>query len=90
MCVRVVDAPAGHDLAALVGLVVAVGVAEEEEARRLRDDDTAVGKGETGRNVQLVREDGELVRAAVAVGVFADFDRVVAHAVGLHFVRVVA
>ena len=87
---RVVDAPAGHDLAALVGAVVAIGVAEEEKAGRLRDHDAALGEHEAGGDVQLLGEDRELVGATVAVGVFADLDAVVAQAVGLHGVRVVA
>ena len=74
LCVGVVDAPAGHDLGAHVGLVVAGGVLEKKETRRLRDDDAAIGEDETGRDIQLVREDGELVRAAVAIGVFANLE----------------
>ena len=71
------------DHLAHVGLVVAVRVLEEKEARRLRDDDAAVREHEAGRDVQLVGEDGELVRLAVAVGVLANLDAVVALAVRL-------
>ena len=88
--VRVVHAPAGHDFPALVGLVIAVGVLEEKETWRLGDHDAAVGKGEAGRDVQPVGEDREFVGPAVAVGVLADLDAVVAEAVGFHVVRVVA
>ena len=88
--VGVVDAPAGHDLGADIGFVVAVGVFEKEEARGLGDDDAAIGEGETGGDIEAVGKDGELVGAAVAVGVFADLDAVVAQAVGLHVVRIVA
>jgi hypothetical protein len=88
--VGVVDAPAGHDLGADVGFVVAVGVFQKEETRRLGDDDAAVGEDETGGDVEAVGEDRELVGATVAVGVLANFDGVGAEAVGLDVVRVVA
>ena len=38
----------------------------------------------------MIGEDGELIGATIAVGVFADFDAVITHPVGLHVVRVVA
>ena len=73
-----------------VRLVVAVGVLEEKEARRLADDEPAIGERQAGRDVQLVGEDGELVRLAVAIGVLADLDAVIALAAGRHAVRIVA
>ena len=88
--VRVADAPASEQLLPHVGPVVAVGVLQKEEARRLRNDDAAVGKDETGGDVQLLGKDGELVRLAITICVLADRDAVIAHAVGLHVVRVVA
>ena len=74
----VAGAPAGEEDLADVGLVVAVGVLEEQRVGRLVDDHAAVGEGEAGRDAQLVGEDGELVGLAVAVGVLADLDPVVA------------
>jgi len=50
---------------------------EEDEVRRLRDDHAAIGEDEARRDVELIREDRELVGLAVAVGVFADLDAVV-------------
>jgi len=87
----IADAPAGHDDLTHVGLVVAVGILEEDEVRGLRDDHAAVGEDEARRDVELVREDRELVGLAVAVGVFADLDGVVALLLVFHDpVRVVA
>ena len=89
--VGVSDAPAGHDDLTDVGLVVAVGVLEEDEVRGLGDDHAAVGEDEAGRDVELVGEDRELVGLAVAVGVFADLDGVVALLLVFHdAMRVVA
>ena len=88
--VGIVDAPAGHDLGAEVGFIVAVIVFEKKETRGLGDYDAAVGEDEAGRYVELIGEDREFIGAAVAVGVFANLDAVGAHAVGLHGVRVVA
>ena len=53
------------------------------------DDDAAACEHEAGRDAQLVGEDGELVGLAVAVGVFADDDAVVALARRLQLVGVV-
>ena len=87
--VRVADAPTRHDDLADVGLVVAVGVLEEDERRRLAYDDAAVGEDDAGRDVEAVGEDGELVGLAVAVGVLADLDAVLPLLVVDHAVRVV-
>ncbi len=61
-----------------VRLAVAVGVLEKQDVRRLRHDHAAVGEGEAGRDIEMVREDGDLVGAAVAVCVLEDLDPVVA------------
>ena len=58
-------------------------------SRRLMNDDAAVGERQARRDAQLVGEDGELVGHAVAVGVFADDDLVVALARRLHVVRII-
>ena len=88
--VGVADAPAGqHDLTD-VGLVVAVGILEEDEVRGLSDDHAAVHEDEARRDVEMVGEDRELVGLAVAVGVFADLDAVIALLlVFLHAMRVI-
>ncbi len=57
---------------------------------RLRgDDDAAVGEREARRHVEVLGKDGELVRAAVAVGVLEDLDPVVARIAVEDLVRVV-
>ena len=87
--VRVTDTPSGEEHFANVGLVVAIGVLEEIKVRRVRENDAAAGEGHRGWDVEAVGEDGELVGPAVAVGVFANLDAVVAFATVLEFVRVV-
>ena len=89
--VGIADAPARDDDLTDVGLVVAIVVLEEDEIRGLRDDHAAVGEDEARRDVELVGEDRELVGLAVAVGVFADLDGVIALLLVFHdAVRVVA
>ena len=87
--VGVAGAPAGEENLADVGLVVAVGVLEEQGVGRLVDDQAAVGEGHAGGDAQLVGEDGELVGLAVAVGVLADLDLVVPFAALLEVVGIV-
>ena len=87
--VGVAHAPAGHHLPALVRAVVAVGVPQEEEPGWLRHHDAAIGEDEAGGDVQVLREDREPVRPAVAVGVLTDPDAVVAAAVRAHVVGIV-
>ena len=86
---RVARAPAGEKRAALVGLVVAVGVFEEQRVRRLHDDDAAIRENKSGGNAQLVCEHRELVRPPIALGVLANHDAIVARAGRLHFVRII-
>ena len=76
--VGVADAPAVDDGFAEVGFVVAVGVFEVDEFGGGGDDDAFAGEDDAGGEVQFVGEDGEFVGLAVAVGVFADFDAVLA------------
>ena len=52
-------------------------VFQKEEVRRLGDDDAAMGKGKTCRNIQVIGKDRELVGLAIAVGVFADNNLIV-------------
>ena len=91
LSMRIADTPAGEDDLTDVGLVVAVGILQEDEVRGLRDDHAAVGEDEARRDVELIGEDRELVGLTVAVGVFADLDAVVAlRLVFLHAVRIIA
>ena len=87
--VRVTYTPSGEEHFANIGLVVAIGVLEEIKVRRVRENDAAAGEGHRGGHVEAFGEDGELVGPAVAVGVFANLDAVVAFAAVLEFVRVV-
>ena len=82
--VRVAGPPAGEQDLADVGLVVAVGVLEEERVGGLGDDQAAVDVDHAGGDAQLVGEDRELVGLAVAVGILADLDPVAPLARGLH------
>ena len=88
--VGIADTPAGQDDLAHVGLVVAIGVLEEDEVGSLRDDHAAVGEDEARGDVKVVREDRELIGLTVAIGIFADLDAIVALLlVFLHAMRVI-
>ena len=80
-------AEAGQQRVALVGLVVAVGVLEDEQVGAVADEDAAAAvlavlavallDGDAHRDGEdLVGEDGDLVGLAVAVGVLEDLDLV--------------
>ena len=81
-CVSAESRPSSTRLAD-VGLVVAVGVLEEHQVGRLRQQDAAIDELEPGRAVQAVGEDGLLVGLAVAVGVLEDQELVVHLLLGL-------
>ena len=49
--------PAGAEDLLFVGLVVAVGIFQKEDVRRLRDDHAAIGEDQTRRDVEVVGED---------------------------------
>ena len=85
----VAHVPPFEEHRAFVGLVVAVGVAQEERLPALDDDQSTVGVAEACRDGELVGEDGELVGLAIAVGVFADFDPVASFAGFLQFIRII-
>src|SRR5262245_41147050 len=68
--VRVFGAASAEQYLANVGLVVAVGVLEKRQVRHVGHVDAAVAKLERQRHVQVVRENGRFVSAAVAIGVF--------------------
>ena len=74
--VGVLGAEAAEDDAALIGLAVAIGIAEVEELGALRDVDAAVAGRDAGGNEETVGEDGGFVGAAGAGGVFEDDDLV--------------
>ena len=86
---RVANAPSGAEDLPDVGLVVAVGVLQEQHVRRRRDDHAAVGEDQARRQVQVVGEHGELVGTPVTVGVLDDLDAVVSGVAVEHHVRVV-
>ena len=87
--VGVVGRPAGHQDLLHIRLAVAVGVLQKQRVRGLVDNYATVSADDARRDAELVREHGELVGLAVAVGVFEDHDLVAAFARLLHFVRVI-
>jgi hypothetical protein len=68
--VAIFQAEAREDHVFLIGHVIAVGVFHEPEVRRSADVYAAIADLDGGRKVEAVGEDGDLVGAAVAVGVF--------------------
>ena len=72
-----------------VGLVVSVGVLEEEGVRPVGADHPTIGENHGGWNGELVGKDGELVGPAVVVGVFADLDAIVTDVASLEVVGIV-
>src|SRR5262249_10655015 len=86
---RIARRPAGEQCLAHVRFTVTVCVFQKERVRRLMDDDSTVGKSETGRDAQFVGKDGDLVGPAVAVGVLADEDAIASLALGLLLVGIV-
>ena len=82
--VRVLGAEAAEDDAALVGLAVAVGVAQVEEFGALRDVDPAIAGGEPGGDKQAVGEDRGFIGAARAGGIFKDDDFIGGSLAGLN------
>ena len=72
-----------------VGLIVAVGVAQEQRLAALDHDESSVGVAEACRDGEFVGEDGELVCLAIAVGVLADFNPVASFAGFLQFIRII-
>jgi len=88
--VGVAGPPAGEEGLADVGLVVAVGVLERTGCRAAWwTTRPPLAKARLVGMLSLSAKDGELVGPAVAVGVLADLDLVVAFAAPLEAVRVV-
>src|SRR5206468_3912121 len=71
----VLGAEAGVDLAADVGLVVAVGVLQVPDVGGRGDEHPALPGDDAGRPEQAVGEDVGLVEAGVAIGVAEQADR---------------
>ena len=86
----VANAPGIHEHFTHIRVVVALSGLEEDQARWLGNDDAAVGKGDAGRQVQVVGENGELIGLAIAIRVFTDFDIVITLTVFGDSMRVVA
>ena len=82
VCVGVPDAEAREEDFFVVGDVVAVGVFQEKEVGCVGDDDPAPGEGEGGGDVEAVCKGCGLVCATIPIGIFEDFDAVIAFAVG--------
>ena len=72
----VLQTKTSEDRFVFVGLVVAVGVTEEENVRSLPDKDTAVATEDSGGKVQAFGKNGALVGFSVVVGVFQNDDAV--------------
>ncbi len=87
--VAVADPPARAQHRAAVGLVVAVGVLEQEHVRGGGDDDAPLHEDEARGEVESLGEDGPLVGASVAVGVLENRDAVGARVAVQHEVGVV-
>ena len=86
----IADSPTGHDFPTHIRFVVAIGVLQEKETRRLAHDQSSVGKDQAGGDVQPFREHGKLVRPTIAVRVLAYPDPIRAHTVRLDPVRIIA
>ena len=87
--VSVVGFKSGEQDLADVGVVVAVGVLEKNHVGAVGADETAVDEDGGGGDGKLVSEEGEFVGLAVAVGVLADVNAVVAEISRLEVVRIV-
>ena len=72
----VVQTKAGHQHCPLVRHIAVLGVFEKQQVRRLPDKHPAVAQLNRRGQVQAVRKDRHLVRPAVAIRVFQNFDPV--------------
>ena len=66
----------------LVADAVAVGIFEMPDVRDAERDAAALPRVDAHRDVEAVGERRHLLKAAVAVGVFEDFDRVLRRPIG--------
>ena len=74
--VGIIGGPAVHQMDDLIGLVVSVGVFEEEQARLIDDQHTAVEEFKARRAMEFVVEDFRHVSFSVVVGIFEDHELV--------------
>jgi len=74
--VRIVAAETGDHDFLLIGAVVAVGVLQEQNVRRVRHPHAAMTDRDSRRNVQAFGKDGDFVDAAVVIGIFQDLNAV--------------
>ena len=86
---RIAQPPASVQHLANVRLVIAIGVLQEEEVRRGRDNHATVRERQARRKIQVIREDGDLVGFAVTVRVFENLDAIVPRVAVQHLVRIV-
>src|SRR5437588_3161975 len=56
---------------------------------RVDYDDAAPGKNKSGGDAQFVSEDRKLVRPAIAIGIFTNFDSIMAFAGSLQIIRII-
>ena len=81
--VRILTPEASQDDLAMIGLVVPVGVREEDEVRFLREVDSSLAEDKGERHFQVVCKNGRFVGLSVPVGIFQDDDLVVGFASGI-------
>ena len=74
--VTVLHAEAGQQLGPFVRNVIAVGVFQKQQVRRLPHKHAAVAELNTGCEIETVGKNGDLVGAAVVISVFQNFDAV--------------
>src|SRR5215217_2523163 len=74
MCIKCT--PSAHDFLSHICLIITIGVLQKDEVWRLCNDNTAIGKNNTGRDVEFLRENGKLVCLTVTVCVFTNLDPV--------------
>ncbi len=77
---RIVAAKAGDDHFPPIGAIVAVGILQKENVRRVGHPHAAGANGKARRNVQALGKDREAIRPAVAIGVFEDLHPVASRA----------
>ncbi len=74
--VRVAHRPAGDQLLAEIGNIVAVNILQVDRFCAVLYDHTAAVADQCRRNAEVLSKDRKLVRLPVVVGVFANFDAV--------------
>ena len=85
--VGVARSPAGKEHRLLIRHAVAICIAQEERIRHGEHERAIFPGQDTARDAQAGREDGDLVKVAVALRAFPDADAVAARALLLQVVR---